>query len=406
MDFPSIPDGTDSSAKTFVGVQGTQRNVPLVFFYPTDKNNTTFITKLINNITSISVNYTLNAATAVTFELIDPGLEITKNNYFQVGQTFVYRSHNSERLSPSEGSIGIVMEDYLGYFMEVADVTVEQKQGNSPMVRVQGYTKAIQQMKRDRNPGAIKGTSHDFVVNAAKKYGLKSVVQETTKERTITQADGEKMADSLWDVLTKLAGESKDANKNPYIIFESDGTLYFCTQQWLMYKRGHDSYEHTRWNAKKNKNVTTTRKVTYLHYPARIVGGVKDTRFILNKLPTMHHAENDPMEGDGSCTVDRVNGVRLRPGMTVNVGEIPWFTDDFLITSVDYAEMVNEPVSVSFATPPRQENKIKPIEVGEILPGSVEWATIEGLYQANPLPGYTLKAPATGGGGGGNVETV
>jgi len=155
MDFPSIGADADSSSNVFVGVQGTQRDVPLVFFYPPDKNNITFITKLINNITSISVNYTLSAATAVTFELIDPGLEITKNNYFQVGQTFVYRSHNSEKLHPNNGVVGVVNEDYVGYFMEVADVTIEQKQGNSPIVRVQGYTKAIQQMKRDRNPGAV-----------------------------------------------------------------------------------------------------------------------------------------------------------------------------------------------------------------------------------------------------------
>jgi len=237
------------------------------------------------------------------------------------------------------------------------------------------------------------------VVNAATKYGLKSVVQETTKERTITQASGEKMADSLWDVLTKLASESKDKDKNPYIIFESDGTLYFCTQQWLMYKRGHDSYQHTTFDKKKNKNVTTTRKVTFLHYPPRSVNGEKDSRFILHKLPTMHKAENDPMEGDGSCVVDRINGVRLRPGMTVNVGEIPWFTDDFLITSVDYQEMSSEPVSVQFATPPRQELKIKQIEVGTIFPGSVEWGTIEGLSQVNPQPGFGAKAPASGGGG-------
>ena len=403
MDFPTVGADVDSSSTVFVGMQGTQRDVPLVFFYPADKNNKTFITKLINNITSISVNYTLNAATAVTFELIDPGLEITKNNYFQVGQTFVYRSHNSEQLHPNNGVVGVVNENYVGYFMEVADVTIEQKQGNSPIVRVQGYTKAIQQMKRDRNPGAVKGTSHDFVVNAATKYGLKSVVQETTKERTITQASGEKMADSLWDVLTKLASESKDKDKNPYIIFESDGTLYFCTQQWLMYKRGHDSYQHTTFDKKKNKNVTTTRKVTYLHYPPRSVNGEKDSRFILHKLPTMHKAENDPMEGDGSCVVDRINGVRLRPGMTVNVGEIPWFTDDFLITSVDYQEMSSEPVSVQFATPPRQELKIKQIEVGTIFPGSVEWGTIEGLSQVNPQPGFGAKAPASGGGGSNSV---
>lgn len=370
----------------FIRVQGSERDVPLVFLYGTTNSGKTFVTKLYNQITDINVNYSLSASTAITFSVIDPGLELTKQNYFQVGQTFIYRSHNPSRIVQDGSMSAIALEDYLGYFMEVADVSIEQSQGNSPIVRVQGYTKAIQQMKRDRNPGAVKGENHTFVINAAKKYGLKAVCQETTKDKNITQADGEKVADSLWDVLNRLASESKDENKNPYTLFESDGTLYFGTQQWLMYKWGHDSYEHTKYNKKKKKNVTVTRKVTYLHYPPRIVDGNPDNRFVLHKMPTMHKAENDPMEGDGSCVVDRLNGVRLRPGMTVNVGDIPWHTDDFLITSVDFQEMVADPVSVSFATPPRQETKIKQIEVGTIYPGSVEWGTVQGLYTANPSP--------------------
>lgn len=386
--------GGGSFSSADIRVQGSERDVPIVFFYNSgNRPSTTFITKLLNQITDVSVSYSLSAATAVTFSVIDPGFEITRQNYFQVGQTFIYRSHNTERLVNINDITSIAQQDYIGYFMEVADVTIEQSQGNSPIVRVQGYTKAIQQMKRDRNPGAVKGEGHTFVVNAAKKYGLQSVVQETSQSKNITQASGEKVADSLWDVLTRLASESKDKNKNPYIIFESDGTLYFGTQQWLLYKWGHDSYEHTAFNKKKQKNVTTTRKVTYLHYPPRIVNGAPDTRFVLHKLPTMHKAENDPMEGDGSCVVDRINGVRLRPGMTVNVGEIPWMTDDFIITSVDFQEMVADPVSVSFATPPRQETKIKQIEVGTIYPGSVEWGVVEGLNMANPTPQYQNKTP-------------
>lgn len=396
VDFPSRGQDATSSDE-ILNIQGSIRDVPLVFLYgPENVPSKTFVTKMINQIIEINVNYSLTAATAVTFSVIDPGLEITKQNYFQVGQTFIYRSHNPNQLL-NPGIMSLPTGSYMGYFMEVADVSIDQTQGNSPIVRVQGYTKAIQQMKRDRKPGAIKGENHHFVENAAKKYGLKSVVQPTTKNKTITQADGEKVADSLWDVLTRLASESKDKDKNPYIIFESDGTLYFCTQQWLMYKWGHDEYQHTHYDKKKEKNVTTTRKVTYLHYPSRKVNGSPDERFMLHKLPSMHKAENDPMEGDGSCIVDRLNGVRLRPGMTVNVGDIPWHTDDFLVTSVDYQEMVTDPVSINFATPPRQETKIKQIEVGTIYPGSVEWATVEGLHAANPTPRYATKTPSTNG---------
>lgn len=361
-----------------ISLQGVTRNVPLVFLYDSSVPKT-YITTLMNNIISLNVSYSISAATAVTFEVVDPGLLMTLNNYFQVGQTLIYRSHNTTVLANTD-AMNIGYEQYVGYFIEIADVTISQGQGNSPIVRVQCYTKAIQQMKRDRKPGVIKGTGSDFVINAAKKYGLQCVAQKTGQSQNITQASGENVADSLWDVLTRLAGESKDQNKNPFTIFESDGTLYFGSQQWLMYKWGLDSYVHQKWNKKLNKYQPVTRKLTYLNYPHREkADGTKDTRFTLMQLPTIHKSENDPLEGDGSCIVDRLNGVRLRPGMTVNVGDIPWFTDDFLITGVDYQEMVPDPVSVTFATPPRQEKNIKQIAVGKIYPGSVEWATVIGL---------------------------
>lgn len=359
-------------------IQQTGRDVPLVFLYESNIPKV-YITTLLNNIISLNVSYSISAATAITFEVIDPGLQMTLNNYFQVGQTVIYRSHSSTNIPP-EDALHIGAEQYLGYFMEIADVEISQGRGNSPTVRVQCYTKAIQQMKRDRKPGAIKGTGSDFVINAATAYGLKCVAQKTSQAQQITQADGENVAESLWDVLTRLASESKDQNKNPFIIFESDGTLYFGSQQWLMYKWGLDSYKHTSFNKAKQKNVEVTRYVTYLHYPHRLKpDGTRDTRFTLMGLPTMHKSENDPMEGNGSCIVDRRNGVRLRPGMTVNVGDIPWFNDDFLIQQVDFEEMVPNPVSVTFATPPRLEKNIREISVGKIYPGSVEWATVVGL---------------------------
>lgn len=385
-------DGSASfgTAKT----QGSQRDVPIVFFYgKAQKPSIEFVSKLTENILDINVNYSLSAATAITFSVIDPGLEITKRNYFQPGQPFIYRSNNASKLRNLGGYAQIALEDYVGYVMEIADVNIEQSQGNSPIIRIQGYTRAIQQMKRDRKPGVIKGSNHQFVINAATKYGLKAVVQPTSKDKSITSGDGEKQSDSLWDVLTRLASESKDENKNPYIIFESDGVLYFGTQQWLLFKWGHDSYQHTEYNKKLAKNITTTRYVTYLHFPPRKINGVPDNRFILNKMPNMHKAENDPMNGDGSCVVERLNGTRLRPGMTVNVGDVPWFTDNFLITSVDFQEMVPDPVAISFATPPIQETKIKQIEVGTIYPGSIEWATVEGIAAVNPGSNYKAKTP-------------
>jgi hypothetical protein len=376
-ELPSITDAIQNPSVNYE-IQGSSRDVPLVFIN-NPETPTSFVTTILNNILSMKVSYSISAATAVTFEVVDPGFELTKNNYFQVGQTLVYRSHNTNALvTGSRPLLGV--EAYVGYLIEIADVEISQGQGNSPIVRVQCYTKAIQQMKRDRNPGAVKGSGAQFVRNAAKKYGLGCIAQETSQSQNITQASGEDVADSLWDVISRLASESKDEKKNPFIVFEADGILYFGSQQWLMYKWGLDEYTQSVWNKKLKKWEQRKRKVTYLHYPPRLdSSGNVDKRFVLNQLPTMHKSENDPMEGDGSCIVDRINGVRLRPGMTVNVGNVPWFTDDFLITSVDYDEMSPDPVAVRFATPPRQEKQIKQISVGEVYPGSVEWAKVFGI---------------------------
>lgn len=393
VDFPSIPDEKSFKLNSNP-IQGSARDVPLVFIGDSTSTKPPFLTKLDSQILNITVSYSISAATAVTFTVIDPGLELTLQNYFQVGQTLVYRSHKTyANASGSPTYAGAeINNSFIGYFLEIADVTVEQSNGASPMVRVQCYTKAIQQMKRDKNPGVIQGNGSDFVRNAAKKYNLACIAQQTSTSRQITQASGDNVADSLWTVLERLAGESKDENKNPFILFESDGTLYFGTQQWLMYKWGHDSYKHTRFDAKSKTNKEITRYVTYLHYPPKTINGAIDNRFKLLGLPSMHKAENDPMEGDGSCIVERTNGVRLRPGMTVNVGDIPWFTDDFLITEVDYEELVADPVQVRFATPPRQEKKIKQIAVGQIYPGSVDWLTITNLLGNQTSNNYKTKS--------------
>jgi len=370
-------------------VQGTNREVPIVWVYPKTETTPVWLAKVDQQLLDMSVSYSISEATALTFTLIDPGFELTRQNYFQPGQTIIYRSHNSNVLLPnSSGSPYLGFSEYMGYFMEIADVNIEQSQGNSPIVRIQCYTKAVQQMKRDRQPGNIKGNGSEFVKKAAKKYGLNSVVQKTSASRQITTADSDNAADSLWTVLGNLASESKDENKNPFVMFESDGTLYFGSQQWIMYKWGHTSYQHTKYNKKTKKDVTETRYVTNLNYPSG------NDPFLLLKMPTMHKSENDPKEGNGSCIVDRINGTRLRPGMTVRVRGVPWFDDDFLITEVNFSELVPDPVNVSFATPPRSEKKIKQIEVGQIYPGSVEWATVVGISQQQPSFNSPEKAVA------------
>jgi hypothetical protein len=346
-------------------LQGTERLVPLIFVYP----EKSFVTTLHNNILSLKVSFTLDGASALTFDVVDPGFEMAQRNYFQVGQTVIYKSQNIRNISRT--SIGLAPE-YWGYPFEIADVTYEQSNGASPIVRIQAYTKAIQQMKRDRKPGVIKGTSSSFAENAARKYGLDFVGQKTTKTANITTASGDKQADSVWDVIKRIAGENK------FVCFEADGTLYFGSQKWLLHKWGLEEYTVQKWLPKKRINIDEARYHSYLTYPQTVDGltGVAYDTFKLLQLPTMHKSENDPHETDGSCIVERTNGVRLRPGMTAYVGNVPFLNGNYLITSVDYEEMSPDPVSVQFRTPEltdKEIKQIKQIDVGVIYPGAIEF---------------------------------
>lgn len=377
-------------------LSGTKRDVPLMFLLDTPTQE--IITELNNNLLSLKVNYTMDEASALTFDIIDPGFEMTQKNYFQPGQTVIYKSLTVDGINNSND----VAETYYGYPFEVADVTYSQSQGASPIVSIQAYTKGIQQMKRDRdNVGSIKGANGtSFVRNAAFKYGLEFVGEETSKTQNITKASGEQQADSLWDVIKNLAGDAK------FVCFESDGTLYFGSQKWLLHKWGVEPYLFNRYDKKQKKNIQETRYRTFLSYPPYIdpITGLANNKFILQQMPTIQVSINDPLEGSGSCIVDRINGVRLRPGMTVYVGEIPYVSGYFLITSVDFDELSPEPVVVNFRTLERLPKDIKQIAVGSKWFGKVRWPT--NLFSSGYGGANNSAYSNSGRGSGGNNSEV
>jgi len=375
-------------------IVGSNRDVPLVFI---DKNKNGFVTQLHNNLLSLKISFTMDEASALSFDIVDPGFEMTKNNYFQPGQTLIYKSLSIDDLATS--STNIFGHTYFGYPFEIADVTYTQSQGASPIVSISAYTKAIQQMKRDRSEmGSIKDTGTAFVKNAAQKYGLEFVGEQTTKSQTITKASGEQQADSLWDVIKKLAGDAK------FMCFEADGVLYFGSQKWLLHKWGVEKYTYSKYRKKLKKNVDEIRYRTFLTYPAYVDPVTKqmNTKFILQQLPQMQQSINDPLEGSGTCIVDRLNGVRLRPGMTAYVGEIPYLSGYYLITSVEYEELSPNPVTVNFRTIEKPAKDIKQIAIGERWPGKYKLPT--SMFNDS---GRQESQPArVGRSGGSNSEVV
>jgi hypothetical protein len=330
------------------------------------------MTNIDHSIISVSVEYTMNQASQLSFEVIETVntdfsriteaektyprvLEFAQNNYFQVGRDVVYETNTLNEISNTNNfGTNLIKQKQI---FEIASVTFSQGPGGSPVWQVKCFTKAIQQMKRDRKPGTVKGTGSTFVKNAARKYGLRYFGEETSKKQTVTKATGDKQADSLWNVLERLAQDAK------FVIYEVDGFLVFCSEKFLMHKWGIDSGDTVRiWNKKEKKFKTKGTKYIPLQYPA--VGKGTPGYFFAMSYPTINVSTNDPRYGDGSINVDRQNGTQIRPGMTAYVGDVPSLNGYYLIDSVSFSDRTPDPVSVGFRKPTLEPKEEKELPVG------------------------------------------
>jgi len=330
------------------------------------------MTNIDHSIISVNVDYSMNEASQLSFDVIETMntdfsqiaeaertyprvLEFAQNNYFQIGRDVIYETNTLNEISNTNNSgTNLIKQKQL---FEIASVTFTQGPGGSPTWQVKCFTKAIQQMKRDRKPGTVKGTGSTFVKNAAKKYGLKYFGEETSKKQTVTKATGDKQADSLWDVLTRLAQDAK------FVIYEVDGFLVFASEKFLMHKWGIDSGDTVRvWNKKEKKFKTKGTKYIPLQYPA--VGKGTSGYFFAMSYPTINVSTNDPRYGDGSITIDRQNGTQIRPGMTAYVGNVPSLNGYYLIDSVSFSDRTSDPVSVNFRKPTLEPKEEKELPVG------------------------------------------
>ena len=336
-------------------------------------------------VTQANVNYTMDMASELSFDVVDPDLRMAENNYFTLIRDVIYETQTLGRIEPFDPSVVFVRQ-----LFEIANVTAAQGPGGSPLFSVKCYTKAVQQMKRDRKiASSIKGSGTQFVRNAAKKFGLQFYGQETSKSQQI-KASGSKQADSLWDIMKRLADDAK------FILFEVDGFLVFGSEEWLLEKWGNNSivvprtvtktktvkvkigekpdpkidggrtplpiYENRTEITKETKNRTV--RFISLQFPnsgENYIG--RSGVFKLTGYPSITKSDNDPREADGSCTVERINGTQIRPGMTAYVGNIPNMSGYYLIDSVSFNEMSPDPVTVSFRTPKRDEEKYKKKEL-------------------------------------------
>jgi len=324
------------------------------------------------NLLNISVNYSIDMANQLTFSVVDPGFQMANNNYFVVGRDVIYQTTGIRPIAlPVVGQEVYPAIIRIRHAYEISSVTVSQgAAGASPVYSIEAMPKAIQQMKRDKKPGNIGSSGYEFVRRAATKYGLKFVGEKSTKIKGGSKNSGTGQQDSVWDKINDIAGSSQ------YLVFVADGTLYFGTQKWFLFKWGTSKQQGKPKLDKKKKPILDKNNLPSYH-PSRYFipfeyPGTEESRkrFELLSMPEITKRENDPMESEGSATVDRDNGVALRPGMTIRINNIPNVQKYYIITSVSFDEQTTDPVSIQFRTPERLEvngkqPKITPLPIGK-----------------------------------------
>lgn len=328
-------------------------------------------------VTRASINYSISMASELSFDVVDVGLQMAKNNYFILGRDVIYETQTLGQINARTGTIKPIQQIF-----EISDVSVSQGPGGSAVYSLKCYSKAIQQMKRDKQPGSIPGSGSQFIINAAQKYGLEYYCEQTTKGKTTTKASGSKQTESLWDVMLRMAGDAK------FVLFEVDGILVFASEKYLLHKWGTNTntvdLSGLDLKTKKPKSTPFTRRFIPLQWPndgPDYVG--KSGYFRLMERPTFTKKSNDPYAAEGSCSVERFNGTQIRPGMTAYVGNVPDMSGYYIIDSVSFNEMTPDPVSVSFRTLTRDEET----ETIELLPIGV-------TYQQTFIAGEKIRTTA------------
>lgn len=258
--------------------------------------------------TELSVSWTMDAVSQMQVSLIDANMEFFSANLFQVRRRIKY--------GDSE--------------FEIASVEVDQGPGESAKITLECRRRAIQRMKQDKTPEAYGGvTATDYAQIVADRFNLDFVGEPTSAKRTITKSSGPNTDESVWDILRKLAGDAQ------FSVFESDGTLYFASQEWLLGK----------W---------ANLPFTYPPNPS-IVGS--DPYQVLS-IPNCRRSDDDEMEAEVRFILNRSETtMSLRPGMTVYLFGMGEFDQSYLISEVAYNAVEPDPIGVSCRTPVKKQPK-------------------------------------------------
>jgi hypothetical protein len=298
--------------------------------------------QIAQSVTSIGVSYTVDGASQVTVELVDNKLAMWNNNYFAVGNIIVFFD-------------GTYQERYM-----IASHEISNGEGEHFKIKLELRTEAIQRMKMDKKPQALKSTTgYEFAQKVAQKFGLAFIGQQPTGIKTTTiKVKTEKNKESVYDVLVRSAKDLQYLCFVMYAIPEGGTTavptLYYGSPNWLLGRWGVEKTE--AYTFKKAGGGTEVRPLYYI--PLKFPNDPK-MNFFLTEVPEMRRSMDSPKESEGSANIwvgDKYeqnvgSAYNIRAGMTVVVYGIKGFdTTAYLITSVAYQYGVPEPLKISFAT--------------------------------------------------------
>ena len=272
-------------------------------------------------ITELSVSLTISGSSEISVSVIDPDFKMAKANYFQIRRDAFYK----------------------GLLFEIAAIETSRSEGIHPKHQLDCRSKAIQLMKRDKRPEAFNGISgYDLAQRMALRYNMNFVGQKDAKKQATVKSNSGTTDDSVWSVLQSAAGEQE------FVCFVSDNTLFYASEKWLLGKWGDPKF------------VYGDIKFIPFIWPEPTVDYFSEAidKYVLLDMPTIRRSDDDVRAASGSMTVDRANGISLRPGMTILIGGMHGFDGFYLISDVQFGEGTFEPVGVQFRTPvdPNKEN--------------------------------------------------
>lgn len=250
------------------------------------------------SVSTMKLSFSSSGVSQLEFSVTDPKFKMWNSHYFLIRRQVYY-------LTPGNP---------IGTPYEVAAVEIEgdPKQGDS--VNVTCRAAECQRMKRDKgaaNFGAISPTS--LASQMAAKFGLGFFGESSPAKDAIVRTQNETTDESTWDVLRRLASDLQ------FEFFEADGILYFASQKFIM----------------------DTQVAVSIGWPP------KPTDTMPMFKMSLRRSDNNPRGLEFSGDFHRTNGIKLRPGMRLQITRgLDIVQERMMITNVDWDEGGVEPVKV------------------------------------------------------------